>query len=183
MQLTIFTPLSQRIVDRLEAVDVNALTPLQALNLLEELQQELKEKVMTTNLRQAVGSLLVVGLSGTELTSLERAWLRLIRPAGIILFRRNINDADQTRALLDEATGLCTRHSVRYVDVEGGTVNRLRDALAPLPSAQAVCGGRPPDRQARSRPRIRRTHRPLRPRLRIQHHSRPGRRSRAARVR
>ena len=44
MQLTIFTPLSQRIVDRIEAVDVNALTPLQALNLLEELQQELKEK-------------------------------------------------------------------------------------------------------------------------------------------
>src|SRR5579863_4971111 len=90
------------------------------------------------NLRRAVGSLLVVGLSGTELTSLERAWLRLLRPAGVILFRRNIKDAEQTRALLDEATGLCTRSSVRYVDVEGGTVNRLRDALAPLPSAQAV---------------------------------------------
>jgi len=44
MQLTIFTPLSQRIVDRIEAIDVNALTPLQALNLLEELQCELKEK-------------------------------------------------------------------------------------------------------------------------------------------
>ncbi len=44
LQLTIFTPLSQRIVDRIEATDVNALTPLQALNLLEELQQELKEK-------------------------------------------------------------------------------------------------------------------------------------------
>lgn len=44
MQMTIFTPLSQRIVDRLEAVDVNLLTPLQALNLLEELQQELKER-------------------------------------------------------------------------------------------------------------------------------------------
>ncbi|HEY6490718.1 MAG TPA: DNA mismatch repair protein MutS [Terracidiphilus sp.] len=44
MQMTIFTPLSQRIVDRIEAVDVNALTPLQALNLLEELQQELKDK-------------------------------------------------------------------------------------------------------------------------------------------
>ncbi|HTX75252.1 MAG TPA: DNA mismatch repair protein MutS [Terracidiphilus sp.] len=42
MQMTIFTPLSQRIVDRIEAVDVNALTPLQALNLLEELKQELK---------------------------------------------------------------------------------------------------------------------------------------------
>jgi DNA mismatch repair protein MutS len=44
MQLTIFTPLSQKIVDRIEQTDVNALTPLQALNLLEELQNELKEK-------------------------------------------------------------------------------------------------------------------------------------------
>ena len=43
VQMTIFTPLSQRIVDRIESTDVNALTPLQALNLLEELQQELKE--------------------------------------------------------------------------------------------------------------------------------------------
>jgi DNA mismatch repair protein MutS len=44
MQLTIFTPLSQKIVDRIAATDVNSLTPLQALNLLEELQSELKEK-------------------------------------------------------------------------------------------------------------------------------------------
>jgi DNA mismatch repair protein MutS len=44
IQLTMFTPLSQRIVDRIEAVDVNSLTPLQALNLLEELQTELKAK-------------------------------------------------------------------------------------------------------------------------------------------
>jgi DNA mismatch repair protein MutS len=44
VQLTIFTPLSQRIVDRIEATDVNSLTPLQALNLLEELQQELRER-------------------------------------------------------------------------------------------------------------------------------------------
>jgi DNA mismatch repair protein MutS len=43
MQLTIFTPLSQKIVDRIESTDVNSLTPLQALNLLEELQQELKK--------------------------------------------------------------------------------------------------------------------------------------------
>ncbi len=44
MQMTIFTPLSQRIVDRIEATDVNSLTPLQALNLLEELKQELSQK-------------------------------------------------------------------------------------------------------------------------------------------
>jgi beta-N-acetylhexosaminidase len=93
---------------------------------------------MTTSLRRAAGSLLVVGLSGAELTNLERAWLKLIRPAGIILFRRNIQDAKQTRTLLAEATALCAPHSFRCVDVEGGTVDRLRDALAPMPSAQAV---------------------------------------------
>jgi beta-N-acetylhexosaminidase len=93
---------------------------------------------MTANLRHAAGSLLVVGLGNTELTNLERAWLKLVRPAGIILFRRNIQDAKQTRALLDEATALCSAQSFRCVDVEGGTVDRLRDALAPMPSAQAV---------------------------------------------
>jgi beta-N-acetylhexosaminidase len=93
---------------------------------------------MTANLRHAAGSLMVVGLAATELTVLERAWLKLIRPAGIILFRRNIADAWQTRMLLADAAAHCTPLSLCCVDVEGGTVNRLRDALAPIPSAQAV---------------------------------------------
>jgi beta-N-acetylhexosaminidase len=93
---------------------------------------------MSLSLRRAAGSLLVVGLGGTELTGLERAWLRLVRPAGVILFKRNIADAPQTRALLDEATGLSSTHGLRCVDLEGGTVDRLREALAPMPSAQAV---------------------------------------------
>ena len=91
---------------------------------------------MTATIRQAAGSLLVVGLEGVELTSLERAWLKLLRPAGVILFRRNISDAKQTRGLLSDATALCGVHSLRCVDVEGGTVDRLRDALAPMPSAR-----------------------------------------------
>ena len=41
LQLTMFTPLSQRIVDRLAAIDVDATTPREALNLLAELQREL----------------------------------------------------------------------------------------------------------------------------------------------
>ena len=42
MQMTMFTPLSQRIVDRLAEVDVDGLTPREALNLLAELQREMK---------------------------------------------------------------------------------------------------------------------------------------------
>jgi DNA mismatch repair protein MutS len=41
LQMTMFTPLSQKIVDRLAAVDVDGLTPREALNLLAELQREL----------------------------------------------------------------------------------------------------------------------------------------------
>jgi beta-N-acetylhexosaminidase len=93
---------------------------------------------MKEGLRQAAGSLLVVGLGDKELTAMERAWLKLVRPAGIILFKRNIVDVAQSRGLLAEATGFCTPHCGAFVDVEGGTVDRLRDALAPIPSAQMV---------------------------------------------
>jgi DNA mismatch repair protein MutS len=40
--MTMFTTLSQRILDRLDETDINSLTPLQALNLLEELKSEIK---------------------------------------------------------------------------------------------------------------------------------------------
>jgi beta-N-acetylhexosaminidase len=99
---------------------------------------------MTATIRQAAGSLLVVGLSGTELTGLERSWLKLVRPSGIILFRRNIAEAAQTRSLLSESTSYCQNLNLRCVDIEGGTVDRLRDAVAPMPSAQAVAHTRKP---------------------------------------
>ncbi len=41
MQLTMFTPLSQKIVDRLKEADLNNLTPLDALNLLNELKKQI----------------------------------------------------------------------------------------------------------------------------------------------
>ncbi|HYG99214.1 MAG TPA: DNA mismatch repair protein MutS [Terriglobales bacterium] len=42
LQLTMFTPLSQQIVDRLKEADLNALSPIQALNLLYELKKQLE---------------------------------------------------------------------------------------------------------------------------------------------
>jgi DNA mismatch repair protein MutS len=42
LQMTMFTPLSQRILDRLEETEINSLTPLQALSLLDELKSEIK---------------------------------------------------------------------------------------------------------------------------------------------
>ena len=42
VQLSIFTPLSQQIVDRLREADLNGLTPIEALNLLYELKKQLE---------------------------------------------------------------------------------------------------------------------------------------------
>ncbi|MBV9146359.1 MAG: DNA mismatch repair protein MutS, partial [Acidobacteria bacterium] len=42
VQLAIFTPLSQQIVDRLKEIDVNRLTPLEALTLLDQLKKQIE---------------------------------------------------------------------------------------------------------------------------------------------
>ncbi len=49
LQLTMFTPLSQRILDRLAETDIDTLTPLQALNLLEELKAEIGDMKASTS--------------------------------------------------------------------------------------------------------------------------------------
>jgi DNA mismatch repair protein MutS len=41
LQLTMFTPISQKIADRLRETDLNSVTPLEALNLLHELKKQL----------------------------------------------------------------------------------------------------------------------------------------------
>lgn len=90
------------------------------------------------NLREQIGQLMIVGVEGAELSLLERAWLKLIRPAGVIFFRRNIEEASQVASLLRETTEIAGAPLFRCVDLEGGLVDRLRDLIAPMPSAAAV---------------------------------------------
>lgn len=90
------------------------------------------------NLRQQVGQLIIAGVEGSELTALERVWIKLICPGGVILFRRNIEQVAQVTALLREATEIAGAPLFRCVDLEGGLVDRLRDVIAPMPSAAAV---------------------------------------------
>src|SRR5271170_1433434 len=91
-----------------------------------------------TALRKQVGQLLITGLEGVELTSLEKSWLKMVQPGGVILFRRNIEEAGQTYRLLAQASSLSAAPLFRCVDLEGGLVDRLRDVIAPMPSLAAV---------------------------------------------
>jgi beta-N-acetylhexosaminidase len=95
-------------------------------------------------LRQAAGQVLVVGLEGAQLSAMEAAWLRLLRPGGVILFRRNIEDAAQTHCLLHTTQQAVESPMLRCIDVEGGSVDRLRDLIAPMPSPLAVAATNKP---------------------------------------
>lgn len=91
-----------------------------------------------TALRHRVGSLLIVGVESTSLSALETAWLRSLQPSGLILFRRNIEAAAQLHGLWKQAASALTNPFFRCVDLEGGTVDRLRDLVGPTPSAAEV---------------------------------------------
>ena len=61
-----------------------------------------------------------------------------LQPAGVILFARNIQSAQQTWRLLRECQKCVRTPLFTCVDLEGGTVDRFRDALGATPSAAEV---------------------------------------------
>ena len=89
-------------------------------------------------LAEQAGQILIVGLESTSLSAAERDWIRRIRPGGVILFRRNIEQPGQVTSLLRDAERAGTVPLFRCVDLEGGLVDRLRDLIHPMPSAAAV---------------------------------------------
>lgn len=69
----------------------------------------------------------IFGLSGERITDEERAFFRDVDPAGYILFKRNIADRTQLRALTDDLRDLSGRHDLAIlIDQEGGRVSRMQ---------------------------------------------------------
>ncbi|MES2997237.1 MAG: beta-N-acetylhexosaminidase [Verrucomicrobiota bacterium] len=81
------------------------------------------------------GSLLLLGISGPELTSEEAALFRKLRPAGFILFTRNIVTPEQTRKLTDDLRALSYDDPIIAIDQEGGRVTRTKEIAPAAPSA------------------------------------------------
>ncbi|HZQ68541.1 MAG TPA: beta-N-acetylhexosaminidase [Terriglobales bacterium] len=95
-------------------------------------------KKSTQDLAAQVGQLLIVGFDGTEMTSELRDLLSRLQPAGAILFARNIATAIQTHTLLKECQSCVATPMFHCVDMEGGRVDRLKNVIAPAPSAADV---------------------------------------------
>jgi len=95
-------------------------------------------KSSTSDLRSQVGQLLIFGFDGTEFSTDLCNRLAMFQPGGIILFKRNIVGAEQTHALLRESQRTVKTPMFLCVDMEGGTVDRLKDVIAPVPPASQV---------------------------------------------
>jgi beta-N-acetylhexosaminidase len=87
---------------------------------------------------EEIGQVLVVGFDGTEITPRVSSLLTSLQPAGVILFSRNIKHAEQTWRLLRQCQKCVSTPLFTCVDLEGGSVDRFRDALAAAPSAADV---------------------------------------------
>jgi beta-N-acetylhexosaminidase len=92
----------------------------------------------TDTLRRQVGQLLILGFDGPELDSKLRTTLSTLQPSGVILFPRNIEEPRQTWRLLREAQASTRVPMFLCVDLEGGTVDRLKKVVAPAPSVEQV---------------------------------------------
>jgi len=70
---------------------------------------------------------LFLGMAGTTLSDAERGFFRTLDPAGYILFKRNVSDRTQLRALTDELRTIAGRDDVPIlIDQEGGRVARMQ---------------------------------------------------------
>ena len=80
--------------------------------------------------------MLVIGISGTELTAQERDWLQNDAVAGVILFTRNFASREQVVELCASIRAAAPRPQLICVDQEGGRVQRFRDGYSALPSLE-----------------------------------------------
>jgi beta-N-acetylhexosaminidase len=92
----------------------------------------------TNTLRQQVGQLLILGYDGLTVDSKLRATLTSLQPSGVILFARNIEEPQQTWRLLRDSQATTRVPMFLCVDLEGGTVDRLKKVIAPAPSVADV---------------------------------------------
>ena len=90
------------------------------------------------------GQLLTIGFDGTAMTPELGELLAHIQPGGVILFARNIVNAQQTHRLLRDCQARVERPLFAMVDLEGGRVDRFRQVTGPSPAAAEVFATRDP---------------------------------------
>jgi beta-N-acetylhexosaminidase len=109
-----------------------------------DLRGELYECVGGLTDEELVGQLFVIGIEGRSLNASTEERLAGLRPAGVILFARNVGGAAQvlelTGALQAGAAELGLPGLLIAVDQEGGRVRRLKDGFTYIPAMGELPG-------------------------------------------
>jgi len=87
--------------------------------------------------KKLAGAVLMVGFDG----ALPEDRIRVLGPAGVILFGRNLESAERTRDLVGRLRGLLPGPPLLALDQEGGRVSRLEPFIGPTPTAAALAFG------------------------------------------
>lgn len=82
-----------------------------------------------------------VGITGTTLTDMEKRILRETPPYAIVLFGRNVETEAQLRDLVADCKSHSSRPPLILIDEEGGRVDRLRNLIPGMPSAESFLEG------------------------------------------
>ncbi|MBI2677478.1 MAG: beta-N-acetylhexosaminidase [Candidatus Koribacter versatilis] len=81
-----------------------------------------------------------MGFDGAFVGDRLHGMLAEVQPGGVILFARNIESPSQTHRLLYDCQAALAGPAFLCVDMEGGTVDRLKNVVYPAPSAVEVFG-------------------------------------------
>lgn len=81
---------------------------------------------------------MIIGVHGLELDEHLRQFLFQMQPGGVIFFKRNIETAPQCYDFLTQCRTTVSIPLFTCVDLEGGTVDRLRDIVCNTHSAAQV---------------------------------------------
>jgi len=100
----------------------------------------INEQLDRMTVEDKIGQMVVIGLEGTSLKAKTRSMLDKYKIGGFILYKRNIDSAEQTLKLLNELKAANGSDIPLWlgVDEEGGKVSRLPKEFVKLPAPRDV---------------------------------------------
>ena len=90
------------------------------------------------NTLELASGVIVTGFSAARPTAADLAALRRVPFAGYILFARNLEDVEQSRALVNVLRAQVQPPPIVSIDQEGGRIMRLRAGVEPVTSMMAL---------------------------------------------
>ena len=93
---------------------------------------------MKQSWKEHLGQHLILGFETDRYDRSLQALLETYQPGGLLLFARNLRTGEQTAELLRQISTHLPYRPFLALDQEGGSVDRLKGILSPLPSAERV---------------------------------------------